>query len=218
MSIEVKDVMGRVAIAVLQDASFADIVTAMERYAVGAVTVVDADRRPVGVVSEDDLLLKEIDAVRHSVSMFESRRQRHDHRKAAAVTAAQLMTSPAITVTPGTRVRDAARLMHQERIKQLPVIDPVTGRIIGTLHQRDVLRVFTRPAAELEADVRAVLPDPEAFSIEIDQGVVKLGGRVQWRSQAIAVAEAVRAVEGVVDVICEVACDKDDLLILPPLL
>ncbi|MFI7700623.1 CBS domain-containing protein [Nonomuraea sp. NPDC049480] len=218
MSIEVKDVMGRVAIAVLEDASFADIVAAMKRYAVGAVTVVDADRRPVGVVSEDDLLLKEIDPVRHSVSMFESRRRRHEHDKAAAVTAGQLMTSPAITVTPGTCVRDAARLMHDKRIKQLPVIDPVTGRIIGTLHQRDVLRVFTRPTAELEADVRAVLRDPEAFSIEIDQGVVKVSGRVQWRSQAIAVAEAVRAVEGVVDVICEVASDKDDLLIVPPLL
>ncbi|MFF4615525.1 CBS domain-containing protein [Nonomuraea jabiensis] len=218
MSIEVKDVMGRVAISVQEDASFADIVAAMKRYAVGAVTVVDAHRRPVGVVSEDDLLLKEIDPVRHSVSMFESRRQRREHDKAVAVTAAKLMTTPAITVTPDTCVRDAARLMHGRRVKQLPVIDVITGRIIGTLHQRDVLRVFTRPAAELEADVRAVLPDPVAFSIEIDQGVVTLGGRVGWRSQAIAVTEAVRAVEGVVDVICEVAWDKDDLVIVPPLL
>ncbi|MFI9846662.1 CBS domain-containing protein [Nonomuraea sp. NPDC051941] len=218
MSIEVKDVMGRVAIVVLEDASFADIVATMKRYAVGAVTVVDADRRPVGVISEDDLLLKEIDPVRHSVWMFESRKQRREHDKAAAVTAAKLMTAPAITVTPGTCVRDAARLMHDRRIKQLPVIDAVTGRIIGTLHQRDVLRVFTRPAAELEEDIRAVLPDPEAFSIEIDQGAVTLGGRVRWRSQVIAATEAVRAVEGVLDVICEVACDKDDLFTVPPLL
>ncbi|MFI7707445.1 CBS domain-containing protein [Nonomuraea sp. NPDC049480] len=218
MSIEVKDVMGRVAIAVLEDASFADIVAAMKRYAVGAVTVIDADRRPVGVVSEDDLLLKEIDPVRHSVSMFESRRRRREHDKAAGVRAAQLMTSPAITVTPGTCVRDAARVMHDKRIKQLPVIDPVTGRIIGTLHQRDALRVFARPVAELEAAARAVLPDPEAISIEIDGGVVKLSGRVQWRSQAIAMVEAVRAIEGVVDVTCEVASDKDDLLTVPPLL
>ncbi|MFI7154733.1 CBS domain-containing protein [Nonomuraea sp. NPDC050022] len=147
MSIEVKDVMGLVAIAVLENASFADIVATMKRYAVGAVTVVDADRRPVGVVSENDLLLKEADPVRHSMSIFESRRRRRDHDKAAGATAVQLMTSPAITVTPGTAVRDAAKLMHTQRIKPLPVIDPVTGRIVGTLHQRDVLRVFTRPAA-----------------------------------------------------------------------
>ncbi|MFD2352466.1 CBS domain-containing protein [Nonomuraea ferruginea] len=100
MTIHVRDVMGRVAIAVLEDASFSDIIGAMKRYAVGAVTVIDADRRPVGVVSEDDLLLKEIDPVRHSVSIFEGPRQRLEHQKAAGVRARQLMTSPAITVTP----------------------------------------------------------------------------------------------------------------------
>ncbi|MEO3867628.1 CBS domain-containing protein [Nonomuraea sp. B12E4] len=218
MSIEVKDVMGRVAIAVLEDARFADIVAAMKRFAVGAVTVIDADRRPVGVVSEDDLLLKEADTVRHAVSMFESRRQRREHEKAAGVRAAQLMTSPAITVTPGTSVRDAARLMHDKRIKQLPVIDVVTGRIVGTLHQRDVLRVFTRPIAELEADIRAVLDDPETFTLEIDKGVVTISGQVRRRSQAIALVEAVRAVEGVVDVVADVASDEDDLIVVPPLL
>ncbi|WP_433427757.1 CBS domain-containing protein [Nonomuraea sp. CA-141351] len=215
MSLEVKDIMGRVAIAVLKDASFAEIVDAMERFAVGAVTVIDADRRPVGVVSEDDLLLKETDTVRHSVSMFESRRQQQEHQKAAGVTAAQLMTSPAITVTPNTSVRDAARLMHAKRIKQLPVIDVVTGHIIGTLHQRDVLRVFTRPVEELQADVRAVLPKPAAFTIDIDQGVVTISGWVEWKSQALALTEQIRLIEGVVDVRSEVTFDKDDLLIIP---
>ncbi|MEV1178325.1 CBS domain-containing protein [Nonomuraea sp. NPDC049784] len=215
MSLDVKDIMGRVAIAVLKDASFAEIVDAMERFAVGAVTVIDAGRRPVGVVSEDDLLLKETDTVRHSVSIFESRRQQQEHQKAAGVTAAQLMTSPAITVTPNTSVRDAARLMHANRIKQLPVIDVVTGRIIGTLHQRDVLRVFTRPAEELQADVRAVLPNPAAFTIDIDQGVVNIRGWVEWKSQALALTEQIRLIEGVVDVRSEVTFDKDDLLIIP---
>ncbi|MEV6040666.1 CBS domain-containing protein [Nonomuraea sp. NPDC052116] len=214
MSLEVKDVMGRVAIAVLKEASFAEIVEAMERFAVGAVTVIDAYRRPVGVVSEDDLLLKEADTVRHGVPIFESRRREQEHRKAAGVTAVQLMTSPAITVTPDTSVRDAARLMHAERVKQLPVIDMNTGRIVGTLHQRDVLRVFTRPAEELAADVRAVLPDPEAFTVGIHQGVVTISGVVEWKSQALALTEQVRLIEGVVDVRSEVTFDKDDLLII----
>ncbi|HEX4813587.1 MAG TPA: CBS domain-containing protein [Nonomuraea sp.] len=215
MSIEVKDIMGQVAVAVRENAAFTDIVTVMQRHGVGAVTVVDADRRPVGVISEGDLLLKETDTVRHSMSSFETRSQRREHEKAAAVTAAQLMTSPAITVTPGTSVRDAARLMRARRIKQLPVIDVVTGRVIGTLCRRDVLQVFTRPSAELEADVRAVLTDPETFSIEIDKGVVTISGSVPWRSEAIALVEAVRAVEGVIDVVNEVVPEKDDLLIVP---
>ncbi|MEV6158658.1 CBS domain-containing protein [Nonomuraea sp. NPDC052129] len=131
--------------------------------------------------------------------------------------AEQLMTAPAITITPGASVRDAARLMHDKRVKQLPVIDPVTGRIIGTLHQRDVLRVFTRPAVDLMADIAALLPDREAFSIEVDKGVVTLGGRVEWNSQAVALVESIRGVEGVVDVVSELTFDKEDLIVAPPL-
>ena len=218
MAIQVKDVMGRVAIAVLEDASFREIIGAMQRYAVGTVTVIDADRRPVGVVSTEDLLLKEIDPVRHSVSIFESRRQRHDHDKAAGVSARQLMTSPAITVTPGAPVRDAARIMHDKHIKQLPVIDPVTGRIAGTLHQRDVLRVFTRPAADLETEIRALFPEDEELTVEVDGGVATLGGRVTWKSQAVALVERVRGVEGVVDVVSEIVHENEDLFAVPPLL
>ncbi len=214
MSLEVKDIMGRVAIAVVKEASFVEIVDAMERFAVGAVTVIDAYRRPVGVVSEDDLLLKEADTVRHSVSSLEPGRQQQEHQKAVGVTAAQLMTSPAITVTPTTSVRDAARLMHAERVKQLPVIDVKSGRIIGTLHQHDVLRVFIRPVEELTADIRAVLPNPAAFAIDIHQGVVTISGVVEWKSQALALTEQIRLIEGVVDVRSEVTFDKDDLLIV----
>ncbi|MET7332296.1 CBS domain-containing protein [Nonomuraea sp. NPDC005650] len=215
MPIEVKNVMGRVAIAVREDASFSEIVDAMQRFAVGAVTVIDADRRPVGVVSEDDLLLKEADTAGHSVSIFEPRKRKREHEKAAGVKAAQLMTTPAITVTPGTSVREAAQLMHAKRIKQLPVIDAVTGRIIGTLHQRDVLRVFTRPPEALERDIRAVLPHPERFTIKIEQGVVTISGVVERKSEAIALTERIRVVEGVVDVRFAVAFEKDDLLIVP---
>ncbi|MER6950218.1 CBS domain-containing protein [Nonomuraea sp. NPDC000554] len=218
MTIEVKDIMGRVAIAVLQEASFTEIVDAMKRYAVGAVTVIDAERRPVGVVSEEDLLLKEVDTARHSVSMYESRKQREDHEKAAGVTAAQLMTSPAITVTPETAVRDAARMMRDRHIKQLPVVDPATGHVVGTLHQQDVLRVFTRPIAEIEAEIADLVGKPEAFSIKIEGGIVTIGGKVERKSQVIALVERIRAVEGVVDVVSDLTYDREDILIVPPLL
>ncbi|MEU7004366.1 CBS domain-containing protein [Nonomuraea sp. NPDC046570] len=217
MSIEVRDVMGRVAIAVSLEATFTDIVAAMKRYAVGAVTVIDSDRRPVGVVSGDDLLLKETDTARRSATVLTGKRARQERRKAAGRTAVELMTSPAITVTPGTTVRDAARLMREQRIKQLPVIDPVTGRVIGTLHQADVLRVFSRPAVDLERDIRNAIEEPEGFRIDINQGIVRVGGTVEWTSQAVRLVEQVLAVEGVVDVISELTPEKDDLVFVPPL-
>ncbi|GIH81271.1 CBS domain-containing protein [Planobispora longispora] len=218
MSTQVGDVMGRVAIAVRLEATFAEIVAVMRRFAVGAVAVLDADRRPVGVVSQDDLLLKETGRVRHA--FFAGERRRQELRKAAGVVAAELMSAPAITVTPGTPVREAARLMHERRIKQLPVIDPVTGRMVGTVHQGDLLRVFTRPAEELRTEVEQAVReecglDPVGFTIDVRDGVVTVGGRVGHASQVTPLVEAVRRVEGVVGVVSELEVTRDGTVVAP---
>ncbi|MCA2229937.1 CBS domain-containing protein [Nonomuraea aurantiaca] len=218
MSIKVRDVMRNVAIAVREDASFAEIVRTMRRYTLGAISVIDAGGRPVGVVSEDDLLLKELDPVRHSAPIFGRRKRREEQEKAAAVTASALMTTPAITVTPGTPVRDAARLMHEKRIKQLPVIDAATGRIIGILHRSDLLRVFGRSTGELEREIRAVIGDLTSVSVGISGGVVRLSGRVARGSEAIRLVEEIRRVDGVIDVVSELTYDRADRIVVPPLL
>lgn len=201
MSVEVKDVMGRVAIAVEMEAEFAEIVAAMQRFKVGAVAVVDADRRPVGVVSEDDLLLREIVPRRTFASFGPGNRTRR--RKERAVRAAELMTSPAIVVTPGTSMKSAARLMHEHRVKQLPVIDPVTGRVCGTVHQFDLLRVFLRPAADLEADVTAVVhaaaANPGAITRTVDKGMVTVAGEIGDLELRRLLRE-IREIDGVIDV------------------
>jgi acetoin utilization protein AcuB len=45
-----------------------------------------------------------------------------------------------VIVTPGTSIRDAARLMHERKVGALPVIDG--DRVVGILTERDVLRAF----------------------------------------------------------------------------
>ncbi|MEV0353494.1 CBS domain-containing protein [Nonomuraea sp. NPDC050680] len=61
MSINVRDVTGHAAIAVLEEASIAEIVDAMNHFAVGAVALIDVVGHPVGIVSEYDLLVMEAD-------------------------------------------------------------------------------------------------------------------------------------------------------------
>ncbi|GLV50073.1 hypothetical protein TBS_06480 [Thermobispora bispora] len=217
MAATVRDVMGTVAIAVTMDATFTQLVETMRRYGVGAVTVVDADRRPIGVVSEDDLLLKEIEAGGRPFGHL----SRAERRKVTGTTAAELMTTPAITVTVGTPIRDAARLMHRNRIKQLPVIEPATGRIVGTVHQGDLLRVFARRAEEIKADVRQVAErigiDPARLTMEVESGVLAVRGRVPRRSQVRPFVLAARRVDGVIEVDADLGFDVDDLLISPPM-
>ncbi len=220
MAMQVKDIMGKVAIAVRLDASFSDLVATMQRFKVGAVTVIDADRRPVGVVSEDDLLLKETDP-RNGARFFESARRREERRKVAGATAGQIMTRPAITVTSETSVQDAARLMHTHKIKQLPVIDAVTGRILGTVHQGDLLKIFVRPVADIYEEIAHLLEEagisPAAVTVEVEAGVVSLTGRIAVRSRIPQLIAAVREIDGVVEVEEDLTFVVDDLARIPPL-
>ncbi|MDH2430616.1 CBS domain-containing protein [Sphaerisporangium sp. TRM90804] len=219
MTMKVKDVMGSVAITVPLDATFTMLVDTMRRFAVGAVTVVDADRRPVGIVSTEDALLKEIHPQSDRGALFESRRRRDEKRKAAGTTAQELMTSPAITVTEGTSVREAARLMHTQHIKQLPVINVMTGRVAGTVHQKDLLKVYARPAADIERDVWQVIEDSnvagEGLGVAVEGGVVTLMGQTPLRSEAARLATSAEAVDGVVEVVDDLSFTRDDQAYVP---
>ncbi|MFC4585133.1 CBS domain-containing protein [Sphaerisporangium corydalis] len=219
MVMNVGEVMGKVAIAVQLDTSFADLVETMRRFKVGAVAVIDPDRRPVGVVSAHDLLLKEITAPGDG-GVFEGARRRRERAKAEGGTAGQVMTTPAITVTEATPVREAARIMHDHHVRQLPVID-AGGKIVGTVHQSDLLKIFMRPPSDVRADVedavwRATV-DPEALSITVDHGMVSLQGKVPLRSQVVKVVEGVLAIDGVIQVDDQLGYETDDMATVPPL-
>lgn len=218
---KVKDVMGARAVAVRPEASFTEVVDAMRLFEVGAVTVIDADGRPVGMVSEDDLLLREFDSREHLGGVFGGHRNREEHRKAMGTTAGEIMTVSVVTVTEDTPVRDAARLMHLSRIRQLPVIDADTGRVIGCVQRSDLLKVFVRPAAEIDREVAEVCDrlriNREKLVVGNEAGVVTLTGRVDRHSQGSQLVAAVRGIEGVLDVEDGLVYESDDLARIPPL-
>ncbi len=219
---KVREIMGAVAIAVRPEATFTEMVDAMRRFKVGALTVIDTDDHPIGVVADDDLLLKETYSGARTAGVFDSRKRRQEHRKAAGGTARQIMTTPAITITEDATVRDAARLMHRHRIKQLPVIDAVTGRLTGTVHQSDLLKIFVRPAEEIEREVTEICErlavNPETMVVGVEAGVLTLRGRIAFRSQIAPLVAAVREIDGVLDVENALTCRSDDLAPVPPFL
>ena len=77
----------------------------------------------------------------------------HQMEKARAVTAAELMTSPACTVRPDDTVEQAARLMYLRNVKRLPVVD-ADGRLAGIVSRADVLAVYNRTDAEIAEEIR----------------------------------------------------------------
>lgn len=204
MATTVEDVMTTRVVSVPESAGYKDIVTLLRRNRVSAVPVVDSAGRVTGVVSEGDLLAKQTAPALPTGSVRMAWRLR-EHSKASAVTAAELMTSPAVTVTPGADVATAARLMRDRRVKRLPVVGP-DGRLAGIVSRMDVLSVYERPDGQIRAEIATgviagrLQLDPPEFEITVKSGIVTITGRVDSGAVALSLLGAVRDVEGVVAV------------------
>src|SRR6476620_5099323 len=110
----VKDVMSALPVSVSKTASFREIATRLRECRVSAFPVLDADGKVIGVVSEADLLVKEAAADEPNVvwGLLAGIVHHAGRAKAAGVTSADLMTSPAVTIGPDETVEHAARLMY----------------------------------------------------------------------------------------------------------
>ncbi|WP_371258699.1 MULTISPECIES: CBS domain-containing protein [unclassified Streptomyces] len=194
-------------VAVGPDATYKEIVTALRTRHVTAVPVVEGEGRVVGVVSEADLLPKE-ELRDTDPSLVDQRLRLTDYAKAGAVTAAELMSSPAVTVTAGATLPHAARLMAGRGVKRLPVVDG-DGVLCGIVSRADLLKGFLRPdrdiAAEVRRDVveRLFVVSHRGIGVHVDRGTVTLTGAVRDAALIPVAERRTRAVEGVVDVRCE---------------
>ncbi|MEU6494286.1 CBS domain-containing protein [Streptomyces sp. NPDC049097] len=208
----VSDVMTQTVAAIGRRAPFKEIVQMMHDWRVSALPVLEGKSRVVGVVSEADLLAKEEfrddGSSEHRPpggSPFTRLHGPADPPKADAVTAEQLMTAPALTTRADATLAQAARTMARHKVKRLPVVDEL-GDLQGIVSRADLLKVFLRDDEEIAEEIRrevvAYLFRPPASSVrvEVEDGVVKLGGRIRDTSLVPVAARLARAVEGVVDV------------------
>ncbi|MFJ5032474.1 CBS domain-containing protein [Streptomyces sp. NPDC088560] len=199
----VRDVMDVPAASVPDDLPYREVARLLAREQVGAAPVVDAGDHVVGVVSESDLLAKvAFEASGHRVGRIGRLRERRLEGKARGETAADLMTSPAITVLPGATVAEAAWLAALSRLKRLPVTDR-EGRLVGVVRRNALLQALIRDdagiRAEVEARIEACCPpgDREAVAVAVHDGIVELTGRMPPAGSARLVAE----VENIADVV-----------------
>ena len=202
MSATVKDVMTAEVVTVRQETTFKEMAAVLRRYRVSALPVVDDAGRVIGVVSEADLLAKEVLADPGVVAEL---LRRQDVRKAEGLTAGDLMTRPAVTATPGDPVEQAARMMHFMRVKRLPVVNS-GGQLVGIVSRSDVLAVFDRPDEDIRKDIvdtmllHEFLIDPRQFSVTVESGVVTMEGCPETAALGHALVRKARHVPGVVAV------------------
>ncbi|WP_282692502.1 CBS domain-containing protein [Streptomyces sp. CC208A] len=188
-----------------------EVARLLASHRISSLPVVDHDDKVMGVVSRTDLTRRQaargrpgpprrrfLGTVRRAVRVGPAR--------PPAVTARELMTSPAVTVHPEQRVVDAARIMERRRIDRLPVVDE-EDRLIGITTRRDLLRVFLRTDEEIRADVAGVLAalvpahGADRLDVAVRDGVVTLAGSLEPDADASVPLRAAWRVEGVVGVV-----------------
>lgn len=207
MTTAVKDVMTTKVVAVRENASYKEILIAMAGYRISACPVLDTAGHVIGVVSEADLLPKEIGPEPFSGPgrQLRSSGRRGERSKAAALTAAELMSTPPITISPEASVTEAARQMGEHGVKRLPVVNEA-GRLVGIVSRIDVLSVFARPDGQIRDEVIGEVIagkfrlDPEAFEVTVAAGIVTVTGQASTSAIASELVSAIRKVEGVIDV------------------
>ncbi|MFD6066090.1 MULTISPECIES: CBS domain-containing protein [Amycolatopsis] len=206
----VRDVMTRKVCSVLKGTPVAEIAGVLAGRGISAVPVVDDDRAVIGVVSEADLLLRQVESVAAPRPKLPGIRSRADGRTAESV-----MSSPAITVEDGLPVAEAARLMVGHRVKRLPVVDR-DGKLTGIVSRADLVRAFVRTDAEIRDEVLRDIseqvrrPARGEVRAEVENGVVTLRGVVERRSQAVVLSALARRIAGVVKVVDELRFGWDD--------
>lgn len=203
MTTPVSDVMTRNVVSLRTHAEFKEIVQVMRARRFSAYPVIDDSDHVIGVVSEDDLLVKEAYSGSDAPPWFLIRHA--DKAKVSALTAADLMTSPAITIPPGAPVSDAARKMHAKHIKRLPVVTD-DGRLAGIVSRIDLLGVYARPDDDIRDEiVEQVIGsefrlNPADYSVTVSSSVVTIRGTVHDEQVALSLLTAIRGVTGVVAV------------------
>ena len=207
MSATVKDVMTTEVVAVRKDTSFKEMAALLRQHRVSAFPVIDDHGKVVGVVSEADLLAKEALVAGGGLQPgpISQLRHRKEFSKAGAVTAADLMTTPPVTISARELASHAARLMYSCKVKRLPVVD-ADNYLVGIVSRADVLSVYTQPDADIGQEIvdrlilTEFLTDPARFTVTVKNGVVTLEGRPETADSGHAIVAAVWHVEGVVSV------------------
>ncbi|AWZ03472.1 MULTISPECIES: CBS domain-containing protein [unclassified Streptomyces] len=193
----VAGLMTPTAVSVRRGTPFKEIARLLKEFDISAVPVVDEAERPVGVVSEADLL-------------------RRPGSGNGSNTAADVMTSPAITAQPEWSVVRAARVMRKHQVKRLPVVD-ATGRLIGILSRSDLLQLFLRRDHAIQEEIledvltRALGLRPSSLTVEVTDGLVTLSGTVSRHSLIPIVLRLCQSVDGVVDVVNRLNYEQDDM-------
>jgi CBS domain-containing protein len=120
---KVKEIMSKDPACCTRETSLQDVAILMVEHDCGEIPVVDSmqSKRPVGVVTDRDITCRTVALGKNPLELR----------------ARDCMSSPAVTVTPETKLEDCLTLMEENQLRRIPVVDE-TGCCCGIVSQADI--------------------------------------------------------------------------------
>ena len=211
----VSDVMTVDVVAVAPDTGLKAAARKMVEYGVSGLPVVDDKHKLVGIITEADFVKQEAGR-----SQFRYRRLLdavfgERETRPQGDTVADAMTRQPLVIDEGARLAEAAREMSDRGVKRLPVVD-ANGHLQGIVSRADIVAAYVRPDEVIEEQIRhdvierILMIDGHELDVEVDEGIVHVGGTVPTRTDARLLEELVGRLEGVVRVEAELEWRVDD--------
>ena len=205
---KVQDVMTTDVSTIGPDGLVKDAAIEFVQRRISGMPVVGNDGQVLGVISETDILPKESGEQRGGGGFMKWLVDPDDpwiNRRFDAVVVEEAMSAPARTILPDRPLAEAAKIMLDEDINRLPVVDP-DGLLVGLVSRGDLIRAFARPDEEIRREIQddvihgAMWIDPKALDVSVTSGIVTLKGEVSSEADAELLPSFARKVPGVVDV------------------
>jgi len=136
---QVKQVMTPSPTCCVAETSLQEVAKMMVENDCGEIPVVDSNetKRPVGVVTDRDIVVRTLAQERNPLDL----------------TANDCMSSPCVTVTEEMSIDDCSRVMEENKIRRVPVVDKV-GAVCGIVALADLaLRAKDSVAGDVVKEV-----------------------------------------------------------------
>jgi CBS domain-containing protein len=150
MTKTVADVMTPDPITVTPETPLKEAIQILASKKISGLLVVDGAGKLVGVISESDLMWQEtgIDPPPYIMFLdsviYLQNPSRHDKEihKVLGQTVGEVMSDKPITIQPNQSLKEAAHLIHDKKVRRLPVVTAETGDVIGIITQGDIIRAM----------------------------------------------------------------------------
>jgi CBS domain-containing protein len=203
-------------VSVSVDAPVPEIARILVERRISAVAVLEKNGSVAGVVSEGDLIRRpELDTdkprSRWLWFLLSPEDEARDFVKTHGLRARDVMSRPALGVSPDAPLSDIVELMRKDRIKRVLVLEG--GKLAGIVTRTDLLRALhareALPTGAVPPDDRALREtilrtlgaedwaDDAIINVQVVNGQVELWGAVDSEDQRRAIRVAIEGIPGV---------------------